>query len=100
LRRRIHDETSRRWDCQLPQERIPALNALLRGWCGYFNHGYVMPTYRVLRRYTELRLRRWLMRREQRYGTGYKRYPSAYLYQTLGLYAIPTRWAAVPNAKA
>jgi group II intron reverse transcriptase/maturase len=100
LRRRIHDETSRRWDCQLPQERVPAINSILRGWCGYFNHGHVIPTYRVIRRYTEQRLRRWLMRREQRYGTGYKRYPTTYLYQTLGLYAIPTRRAAVLNAKA
>ena len=100
LRRKIHDETSRRWDCQLPQERIPEINLILRGWCGYFSHGYVTPTYKVIRRYTELRLRRWLMRREQCYGTGYRRYPTAYLYQTLGLYAIPTRRAVVLNAKA
>ena len=100
LRGRIHDETSRRWDCQLPQERISALNAILRGWCGYFNHGHVIPTYRVMRRYTELRLRRWLMRREQRHGTGYKRYPSLYLYRTLGLYPIPTRRSDMLNAKA
>jgi group II intron reverse transcriptase/maturase len=100
LRRRIHDETCRRWDCLLPQERIPVLNSILRGWCGYFNHGYVIPAYRVIRRYTEQRLRRWLMRREKRYGTGYKRYPLAYLYQTLGLYEIPTRRADMLNAKA
>jgi RNA-directed DNA polymerase len=37
LRRRIHDETSRRWDCLLPQERIPVLNSILRGRCAYFN---------------------------------------------------------------
>jgi len=100
LRRRIHDETSRRWDCQLPQERIPALNAILRGWCGYFNHGHVKPTYQRIRRYTERRLSRWLMRREQRHGTGYKRYPRIYLYKTLGLYSLPNRRTAVLNAKA
>jgi group II intron reverse transcriptase/maturase len=100
LRRRIHDETSRRWDCLLPQERIPVINSILRGWCGYFNHGHVLPTYRVLRRYTEVRLRRWLMRREQRYGTGYKRYPAAYLYHTLGVYPIPICRSDMPNAKA
>ena len=49
LRRKIHDETSRRWDCQLPQERIPEINLILRGWCGYFSHGYVTPTYKVIR---------------------------------------------------
>ena len=97
---RIHEETSRRWDCQLPAERIAEINSILRGWCGYFNHGQVIPLYRRIRRYTEQRLRRWLMRREQRTGTGYKRYPVAYLYETLGLYNIPTRRAAVLNAKA
>ena len=91
LRQRIHDETSRRWDCQLPQERIPVINSVLRGWCGYFHHGYVTPTHRRIRRYMEQRLRRWLMRRGKRCGTGYKRYPLTYLYQTLGLYEIPTR---------
>jgi hypothetical protein len=40
------------------------------------------------------------MRREQRPGTGYKRHPLAYLYQTLGLYHIPTRRADMLNAKA
>ena len=96
---RIHEETSRRWDWQLPHERVPEINTILRGWCGYFNHGYVKPTYQRLRRYTERRLSRWLMRREQRHGTGYKRYPRAYLYKTLGLYNLPNRRPAVPNAK-
>jgi len=47
LRRRIHDETSRRWDCLSPQERIPVLNSILRGWSGYFHHGHVIPTRRA-----------------------------------------------------
>jgi hypothetical protein len=97
---RIHEETSRRWDCQLPAARVSVINPILRGWCGYFNYGYVTPTYRRIRWYTEQRLRRWLMRREQRTGTGSQRYPAAYLYQTLGLYNIPIRRAAVLNAKA
>ncbi len=100
LRLRIHEETSRRWNCQLPAERVAEINSILRGWCGYFNHGQVLPLYRRVRRYTEQRLRRWLMRREERAGTGCKRYPVAYLYQALGLYKIPTRRAAVLNAKA
>ena len=58
------------------------------------------PSYRLIRRYTERRFRRWLMRREQRHGTGYKRYPIAYLYETLGLYPIPTRRADMLKAKA
>lgn len=100
VRRKIHEATSRRWDCQLPHERISKINEILRGWSGYFNHGHIKPTYQLVWRYTEVRLRRWLMRRGKCYGTGYKRYPRSYLYQTLGLYPKPTRRIAVLNVKA
>jgi len=96
---RIHEETSSRWNWQLPEERIPELNSLLRGWCGYFNQGPVARVYWLIRKYTERRFRRWLRRREQRRGTGYKQYPDAYLYQTLGLYQLPQSRAAVLKAK-
>lgn len=97
---RIHEETSCRWSGQSPQERIAEINPILRGWCGYFNQGPVISVYRLIRRYTERRLRRWLMRRQQRGGTGYKQYPDAYLYETLGLYKPPTSREAVLKAKA
>ncbi|MFV2070228.1 MAG: group II intron reverse transcriptase/maturase [Pirellulales bacterium] len=96
---RIHEETSRRWNLQSPEERVAVLNPILRGWCGYFNQGPVTQAYRLIRQYTERRFRRWLMRREQRRGTGYKRYPDRYLYETLGLFHLPTSRAAVLNAK-
>jgi group II intron reverse transcriptase/maturase len=97
---RIHEETSRRWNWQLPEERILELNPILRGWCGYFNQGPVTRVYQLIRRYTERRLRRWLMRREQRHGTGYKQYPDEYLYRKLGLYELPQTRAAVLKAKS
>jgi hypothetical protein len=97
---RIHEETSSRWNWQQPAERVEVLNPILRGWCGYFNQGPVVRAYRVVRRYVERRLRRWLMRREQRSGTGYKRYPDRYLYEDLGLFPVPERRVTRPNAKA
>jgi len=96
---RIHEETSSRWNWQSPEERVAVLNPVLRGWCGYFNQGPVTQAYRLIRQYMERRFRRWLMRREQRRGTGYKRYPDRYLYETLGLFQLPTSRAAVLNAK-
>ena len=96
---RIHEETSSQWNWQLPEKRIHEINLVLRGWCGYFNQGPVAHIYWLLRRYTERRLRRWLMRRQQRHGTGYKQYPDAYLYETLGLYQLPASRAAVLKAK-
>ena len=86
VRQRIHGETSRRWNLTSVEERVREVNAILRGWCGYFDQGPVFREYRILRSYTERRLRRWLMKKHQRRGTGYRRYPDEYLYETLGLY--------------
>jgi hypothetical protein len=97
---RVHDETSSRWNWQQPPMRIEALNPILRGWCGYFNQGPVQRVYHLVRRYTERRLRRWLMRRQQKGGTGYRQYPDRHLYETLGLFKLPEGRTAKPNAKA
>jgi group II intron reverse transcriptase/maturase len=97
---RIHEETSSRWNWQHPSDRVAVINPILRGWCGYFNQGPVVRTYRHVRRYTERRLRRWLMRRQQKGGTGYKQYPDRHLYETLGLFRPPESRTATPNAKA
>lgn len=97
---KIHDETTSRWNMDSAEKRVDELNALLRGWSGYFNQGRVIRAYRVIREYTERRLRRWLIRRQGKRGTGYRQYPDEYLYQTLGLYQLPNSRAAVANAKA
>ncbi|MFO0811615.1 MAG: reverse transcriptase domain-containing protein [Gemmatales bacterium] len=34
LKKRIHEETSSRWNWQRPEERVEVLNPILRGWCG------------------------------------------------------------------
>lgn len=100
LKERIHEETSSQWNWQHPLARVGVLNPILRGWCGYFNQGPVLRVYRDLRHYLERRFRKWLMRREQRGGTGYKRYPDDHLYEELGLFSIPNRREAKSNAKA
>ena len=96
---RIHDETTRRWNPLPVEERVAELNALLRGWSGYFNEGRVIRAYRIIRVYTERRLRRWLLRRTGRRGTGYRQYSDEYLYGVLGLYRLPDNRAAVAKAK-
>lgn len=97
---RIHDATTPRWNLESVETRVSALNALLRGWSGYFNQGRVIRAYRVIQCYTRRRLRRWLIRRQGKRGTGYRQYPDEYLYETLGLYQLPESRAAVANAKA
>jgi group II intron reverse transcriptase/maturase len=98
--RKIHEETSSRWSLELPEARVAVLNPILRGWCGYFNQGPVAKVYAAIRQYTERRFRRWLMRRVQKHGTGYKQYPDHYLYEKLGLIMLPVSRVATLNAKA
>lgn len=97
---RIHERTTSQWYPDEPQNTIAVLSRLLRGWCGYFDQGPVMPIYDLIRRYTERRVRRWLMRRTKRRGAGFNQISNEYLYQTLGLYSIPSRRRDLLRAKA
>jgi RNA-directed DNA polymerase len=98
--RRIYDETSKRWLCSSIEKRIKELNAIIRGWCNYFNQGPVEPEHEILRRYTERRLRRWLQLKHKRRGTGYRQYPDKYLYERLGLYRPSGKSRSRSSAKA
>ena len=100
LLRRIHARTSRQWYPDEPANTVGRIGSLVRGWCGYFNQGPVLPIYELIRAYTERRVRRWLMRRTGRRGTGFRQIPDEYLYKSLGLYAIPRRRADLPRTKA
>ncbi len=97
---RIHERTTSQWYADEPENTIIALSRLLRGWCGYFDQGPVMPIYDLIRRYTERRVRRWLMRRTKRRGVGFDQISNEYLYETLGLYAVPSRRRDLSRAKA
>jgi RNA-directed DNA polymerase len=99
LLRRIHERTSSRWYPDEPETTVARISSLLRGWCAYFDQGPVLKTYKLIHDYTERRVRRWLMRRSGRRGTGFAQIPDEYLYKTLGLYAVPYRRADLPRAK-
>jgi hypothetical protein len=59
----------------------------------------VQQAHRRIRQYTERRLRRWLMRKHKRRGTGYRQYPDEYLYETLGLFRPPEQSRSRSSAK-
>ena len=98
LLKRVHERTSSRWNSDEPENTLATLSSLLRGWCGYFDQGAVLKTYKLVRKYTEWRVRRWLMRRAGQRGTGIGQYPDEHLYHTLGLYAVPVRLTDLPRA--
>jgi RNA-directed DNA polymerase len=98
---KIHAETSRQWLLSTAEIRVVQLNRIIKGWCNYFNQGPVLPCYKILRKYTEKRLRRWLANKHKFKGTtGYRQFPDEHLYGKLGLYNIATVMADVPRAKA
>ncbi len=99
LHQRIHDAMTPYKHAESPELRVAAINPLLRGWAAYFNQGPVLRTYKVVRWYVQRRLQRWLMRRSGQAGTGYRQHPDEYLYETLGLFALPLRRADLPSAK-
>ena len=98
---KIHAETSRQWLMSTAEIRVMQINRIVQGWCNYFNQGPVLPCYKILRKYTEKRLRRWLVNKHKLRGTtGYRQFPDEFLYEELGLYNIATVMADVPRAKA
>ncbi|HYI96023.1 MAG TPA: group II intron maturase-specific domain-containing protein [Bryobacteraceae bacterium] len=70
LLREIHEQTSSQWNASEPEVRIKVLNAKISGWAGYFNQGPVVHIYKRIQTYTDARVRRWLMRRRKKRGTG------------------------------
>jgi group II intron reverse transcriptase/maturase len=99
LLRRIHARTTRQWYADEPESTVARISSMIRGWCGYFDQGPVIEIYDLIHRYTERRVRRWLLRRAGRNGAGFAQIPDEYLYETLGLYAVPRRRIDLPRAK-
>lgn len=98
--KRVHDETSRRWNQDTAEKRVEEVNRVVRGWCGYFDQGPVYEQYRRLRKYIERRMRRWLMKKHKRRGTGYRQYSDEFLYETLGLFNPHVHRVGRARAKA
>jgi hypothetical protein len=89
--RAISERTSRQWLLKDPQDRVEALNPLLRGWANYFALGTVNPAYRAVDRHVKRRLRQWLCGKRKGSGRGFTRFPDEYLYHVLGIKNLPVR---------
>ena len=101
LVQRIHDETARRMTWTTVEDRVSRVNSLIRGWAGYFNQGPVLRPYGYIQRYTERRLRRWLVNKHKQRGrSGVRLYSDEYLYGELGLHRLPRSKADLLSAKA
>jgi len=89
----IRDATANRTLWQEDGDMVKALNRKLRGWANYFSLGPVDKAYQAVNAYTPRRLRRWLCNKHKVGSTGVTRYPTAYLFDTLGLHKLRPRRA-------
>jgi len=85
----------------LPKEVvIKRLNEVVRGWAGYFYYKNCSRDLSTIKRFLDERVRIYLRRKHAKKSRGYKAYPYQYLYETLGLYKIPTTAPWTQTAKA
>jgi len=96
----ISEQTARRYTRLDAEELVGRLNRQLRGWANYFQLGPVSKAYRAVDAHVTKRLRQWLCAKHKVPGTGTSRFPSDYLYQTLGLVRLTDLTRSFPWAKA
>src|SRR5439155_224788 len=80
-------EAFRRFRSQPVERLIAEINPKLRGWVNYFRIGHASRCFAVVRLWVERRVRRHLMTARNRRGFGWKRWSTAWLHTTLGLFA-------------
>jgi len=79
-------EVFRRSRSQPVERLIAEINPKLRGWVNYFRTGHASRCFAFVRLWVEKRVRRHLMRARNRRGFGWKRWRTAWLHTTLGLF--------------
>jgi len=80
-------EVFRRSRSQPVERLIGEINPKLRGWVNYFRIGHASRCFAFVRLWVERRVRRHLMGARNRRGFGWKRWSTAWLHATLGLFA-------------
>jgi RNA-directed DNA polymerase len=67
-------------------EVIAMINPILRGWVNYFRIGHSSRCFAMVKQWVERKIRRHLMRAQQRRGFGWNRWDRQRLYAKLGLF--------------
>lgn len=68
------------------EEVIKELNPVIRGWVNYFRIANSSKKFGKIKLYMANKVRKFMRRRRDKSGYGYKAYPDEYLYNKLGLY--------------
>lgn len=65
---------------------IKEVNPIVRGWVNYFRTGNSSKAFTKLRSYTAMRIRKFMRRRRNQMGFGWKIYSGSLLFHKMGLY--------------
>jgi group II intron reverse transcriptase/maturase len=68
------------------EEVVNELNPVIRGWVNYFKIANSSKQFGKIRLYVGQKVRKFMRRRRNRRGYGFREYTNEYLYGTLGLY--------------
>ena len=85
IRRRIRQIVDYRRPVKVEQ-LVKELTPVLRGWVNYFRIANSSKKFGKVKFYVAQRIRKFMRRRRQKAGYGYKQYPDTYLYPKLRLY--------------
>lgn len=85
IRERIRQITDWRRPIKVAQV-VKELESVLRGWVNYFRVANSSKKFGKIRYYTAQKVRKFMCKRRQKAGYGYKEYPDNYLYGKIGLY--------------
>ena len=78
-------------------EVVQATNAVVRGWSGYFHYGNSVAVFSKMQHWVSNRLRRWLWRKHACRRNPHRDYPNELLYDTYGLWHLPSQAAWVKS---
>jgi RNA-directed DNA polymerase len=92
LREKLREKLNHWTLDQAPEEVIPQLNRMLKGWAGYFRLGHYQKTFWSMEHYVQNRVRRWLWRRHKCTKALFGYYTDEVLHEQYGLsYLIPRK---------
>lgn len=97
LREKVRGILNHRTQWRAIAEVVGEVNAVVRGWSGYFHYGNSAGVFGKMRYWTSNRLRRWLWRKHGCRGGLHKHYTQDQLEERHGLWSLP-RSAAWPTA--
>ena len=100
IRSELKQLTTERYKGIPTEDVIRNVNKVARGWVNYFHYRNCTKALSSLRRYLLYRIRIYLRRKHHYHSFGYKAYPDKYFFESLGVYAIPTKapWTRPANA--